>query len=56
MEFDMFEVFLCHGEHIVGVCQEDVTPFAVFCHVLILAFLEIVQFFLVVCFNPAGFV
>ena len=56
MEFDVFEVVLCHLKDIVAVCQEHITPFPVLGHVLVLAFLEGFQFFFVVGGNPAGLV
>ena len=52
----MFVVLLRHGEDISGVRHEDVSTFFVRCHVLRFAFLEHVQFGIVVGLNPTGFV
>ena len=56
MERDMFIVLLRHGEDVGGVCHEDIPAFFVRRHVLCLAFLEGVEFGIVVGLNPAGFV
>ena len=56
MELDVLEVFLCHGEHVTRIGQEDITPFLVLGHILILTLLEILQLLLVVTLYPAGFV
>lgn len=47
MEIEVFEILLCHAEDVAAVGKEDVTSVTVFCHVLVLAFLEILQFLLV---------
>ena len=52
----MFVVLLRHGEDISGVCHEDVATFFVRCHVLRFAFLEHIEFGIVVGLNPASFV
>ena len=54
----MLEVLLCHAEHISAVCQEHIASVAVLCHVLVLAFLEVLQFCFVARFarNPARLV
>ena len=56
MELDMLEVLLSHLQHIVGVGEEHVAAFAVFCHILVFALLECVEFSFVVAFNPTCFV
>ena len=55
MELKVLEVLLCHAQHITAVCQEHVASVAVLGHVLVLAFLEVLQFRLVTGFagNPA---
>ena len=55
MESEVLEVLLCHAQHIAAVCQEHVASVAVLGHVLVLAFLEVLQFRLVTGFagNPA---
>lgn len=54
MELDVFEILLRHAKHIARIGQENVAAFTVFGHVLVLALLEILQFFGVVRLNPAG--
>lgn len=56
MEFDVFEVLLCHGQHIARVGKEYITAILVFCHVLIFAFLEIVKFGSIITLYPASLV
>ena len=52
----MLKVYLGHLQHIAAVGQEHVTALHVGSHELILAFLECLQFSLVVALNPAGLV
>ena len=40
VEFNVFEVLLCHAQYISGVGKEHIAPLTVFCHILIFAFLE----------------
>ena len=56
MELDVFEVLLCHREHITGICKEHVATFLVFRHVLILAFLEVLELRIIVALNPTSLV
>ena len=56
MELDVFEILLRHAQYIARIGQEYVAPFAVFGHILVLALLEILQFFGVVRLYPTGFV
>ena len=56
MELDVFEILLRHLKHIVAVGQKHVTAFAVLRHVLVLAFLEIVELNLVITLYPASLV
>lgn len=56
MEVYFGEVLACHGEHIAGISEEDVAPFAVNGHELVFAFLESSEGFGIVTFNPAGFI
>lgn len=56
VEFDVLEVVLCHLEYVGAVGQEYVAALFVACHVLVFAFLEVVEFGFVVAFYPAGFV
>lgn len=56
MEFDMLEVLLGHLQNIAAVGQEDVSSVAVFCHILVFALLERLQFCLVIALNPACFI
>ena len=56
MEFDVLVVLLRHGEDIGRVCHEDIPSFFVGRHVLRFAFLEGVQFGIVVGLDPAGFI
>ena len=48
MELDVLEVLLRHGEDIAAVGKEHITTLTVFCHILVFAALEILQFCLVV--------
>ncbi len=52
----MLEIVLGHLQDVAGVGQENVAPFSVFGHELILALLESLQFGGIVAFYPAGFV
>ena len=40
VEFNFFKVLLCHTEHIARVGKEYISPFNVFCHILVLALFE----------------
>ncbi len=48
MELDVFEILLRHAQYVARIGQKNVAPFAVFGHILVLALLEILQFFGVV--------
>ena len=52
----MFIVLLRHGEDVRGIRHEDIAAFFVRRHILRFAFLEGVEFGIVVGLNPAGFV
>ena len=56
MEPDMFEVLLCHAEHIARVGKEHVSALYVLGHVLILALLEVLQLLRIVGLYPASLV
>ena len=56
METYIFEILLCHLQHIARVGKEDIASFTVFSHVLIFSLFEVFEFFLVVAFYPACFV
>ena len=56
MELDVFEVFLGHGENITRVSEEDITTLLVLRHVLVLAFLEILEFRIIVALYPTSLV
>lgn len=47
MEIKVFEILLGHTEDVAAVGKEDVTSVTVLGHILVLAFLEILQFLLV---------
>lgn len=52
----MLEVLLGHLQNIAAIGQEDVSSVAVFCHILVFALLERLQFCLVIALNPACFI
>ena len=52
----MLEVLLGHLQNIAAIGQEDISSVAVFCHILVFAFLERLQFCLVIALNPACFI
>ena len=56
VELDVLEVLLGHAEDVAGIGEEDVAAFLVLSHVLILAFLEVLELLFVVARNPAGLV
>ena len=56
MELNVLKILLSHAQHITAVGKEYVASILVFCHVLIFAFLEVLEFCLVVTFYPASFV
>lgn len=53
MEADLWEVALCHLQHVVGVGEEDVAPVAVDGNKLMFALLERCKCFGIVAFDPA---
>ena len=53
---NMLKVLLSHTEYVSRVCKEDISPFNILSHVLIFAFLEVFQLFLVISFNPTSLV
>ena len=56
MEGDMLVVLLRHAEHVRAIGHEDVATFLISSHILRLAFLEGVEFGIIVALYPAGFV
>ena len=56
MELNIFKVLLCHRKHISRVSKEHITSFLVLSHILVLPFLEILQFRLVVALDPASLI
>ena len=56
MEFNVFKVLLRHTENIARVGKEYIATLYILCHVLIFAFFEVFEFFLVVGFHPTSFV
>ena len=52
----MLEIFLSHREHVAAVGKEDVVSFLVLGHILILTFLEVLQFLGIVTLYPASLV
>jgi hypothetical protein len=56
MESDVFKVLLCHTQNVTAVGQEYITAILILGHVLVLAFLEVVELLWVIALNPAGFV
>ena len=52
----MLEILLCHLKHIVGVCEENVSSLFVLCHILVFAFLESIELFFIIAFNPTCFI
>ncbi len=40
VELNFFKVLLCHTEHIARVGKEYISPFNIFCHILVLALFE----------------
>lgn len=53
VELDVLEILLSHAEHITRVGEEYIATLDIFCHVLILTLLELVEFCLVVALHPA---
>ena len=56
MEPDVLEILLCHHQQVVGFCQKDIPALLVFCHVLVLAPLEIFKLCQVIALDPARLV
>ena len=56
MELDVFKVLLRHTEDISGVGEEDITSVTILSHILIFAFFEVVEFFLIVALYPASLI
>ena len=56
MEFNMLEVLLRHREHIATVGEEHIAALLVLGHILILAFLEVLQFSVIVALYPTGLI
>ena len=52
MEFDVFEVLLCHAQYVAAVGEENVAPLTVFGHILIFTLLEVVELSFVVALYP----
>ena len=53
VELDMLKVLLRHTEYIAGVSEEHVASLLILGHILVFAFLEVLQFLLVVALYPA---
>ena len=49
----MFKVLLSHTQYVARISEEHIAALDILCHILILALLEVLQFLLVVCLNPA---
>ena len=56
MEFNVLEVHLGHLKYITAIGQEYIAAFAVFCHVLVLSFLEGFEFGGIVALYPTSFI
>lgn len=54
VELDVLEILLSHAEHITRVGEEYIATLDVFCHVLILALLELIKLLGIVALNPAS--
>ena len=53
MELDVFKVLLCHRQYIARIGQEHIPALNILGHILVLAFLEAVEFLFVICLYPA---
>ena len=49
----MFKVLLSHTQYVARISEEHIAALDILCHILILALLEVLQFLLVICLNPA---
>ena len=52
----MLEVLLRHRQHIAGVGEKHVASLLVLGHILVLTFLEVLQFCIVVALNPTSLI